>query len=257
MAVYQQFLGRFYVGTTLDNFYLDDGVNAQTVTLSSGHRYITGYAGEGTNQLCEDWTAKVQALGGNYAGATATYSPTTGLITLDFNSHVVDILWMAPALQTLLGFTGVQSGADCYVATYSPRYVWRPSRGLADYPTNLSTIWNPISTTMGYRSSNGTPFTIPGSVINEAILRYQFLREAETLTPAIPLYQDLQQFWLDVFHAGAPLRFYPDRLLNSITAFKECLWGAEQVGSFRDYISRYADKYNGLWSVEIPLWEYK
>lgn len=252
------FLGRFYLGGTLDTFTIDDGGGAQTVTLTNGYRYVTGYTGEGTNQLCEDFTAKVQALGGNYHAATATFSTMTGKITLDFGGHNMAIVWTDGDLQTLMGFSGTQSGAANYVATNKARYTWIPSRAMTDYPTNATNIWNPVSTTVGLRSGNGTTTTLAGDLLNETQIDFTFLTEAETITPATgTVYADYQQFWTDVFHAGEMVRFYPDKTLAASTSFKTAVWGGEEVGSFRDMADRYTSKFNGLWNVTVPMWEQK
>lgn len=263
----QRFFGRHTIGTASKDFTLEDSSNTPTtypVALTAGDYFLEAYSGEGTNQLVEHMQAQIRALGVkgavDYGSATVVYEPGTDRVTIDFQTDpvTVDITWDDSALQTILGFTGSQTGADAYLAAQSPRYVWSPAKAPAEFPLDLTQFWAPRSSTIVGRSKDGTSHSLKMPVLYDAVLRYELLADTNVITPAAgTTYQDLQQFWVDVVHAGQPIRIYIDRDLSSAANTKTGLWTpdeeGEPIGSFLQHVGRHIRNYNGLWDVDARL----
>lgn len=251
-TTYQQWLGRFAVGATNDSF----SIGANAFTLTAGNYYLAGYTSESTNQLCEHITATIV---GTYANAAVTYSATTGLVTFKIaNSGSYAITWTDTALQTLLGFTGTQSGAATYTATMEPQHVWRPNRGLAGRPVGEANFWAPRSTTIIGCSKDGSTYGVRGNLLYDAEIAYVMLAESRVTTPATTgTVTDLQSFYEDVVHQGQPIRIYPDRSLSASTSFVTALVSTgkedEPVPAWSDFAARHIANYSGLWDVTLPL----
>lgn len=257
---YQELLGRFYLGGTLNNFSVEDtgGGGAQAVTLTAGYYYMHGYTGEGTANLIEHMQAQVRALGGVWATAAFSRSLSTGYVTLNCpGTTTVTWTWTDAALQTALGFTGAQSGAKTYTGTQVPRYCWHPSRALTDYPGNATKIWQPKSTTVVGRSSGAVSGAV-GSVLYNTLLTWSHLAEAEILEPASgTIGGDLESFFEDVAHEAQPIRIVVDRSSYASTSdYVTAMWGEEdkdEIGAFEEYRERHVRRYQGRWMVETPF----
>jgi hypothetical protein len=246
----QQYLGEFYVGTTLDSF----SIGGYAVTLTHGYYYLCGWTSEGTAQFLEHMQAQIRAISGTpYPSATCTYSQSTGLVTIATGGAAATITWTDTALQALLGFTGTQSGAASYTGTNQPRYVWRPSDGLTEYPTDLSRWWGEESTTIGVRAPTGATHSVEGELLYRGKYRYTLLTEADTIITSTSVWQPFQQFWEDVIHKGRGIRCYPDRTLNTSTDVKAARYCGERVGKFEEWAERYLESYNGLWNLTLEL----
>lgn len=253
--VYQEFLGRFPVGSTLDSFSI--GTNA--ITLTAGNYYVNGYTGESTAQLLEHMQAKIRAATGGYANATVTRSQTTGLVTMATGGGAAAITWTDTALQTLLGFTGTQGSATSHVATYHPRYVWRPTDPPMDVDTTPEEMFAPVSTAKVYRAQDGSMCSVDGVTVLQDCRRlaYQCLPQNDAIrNVAGPTYRSLEEFWEDIIARGRPMRVYPDRSVNANSAcFTTAVYGAEQPGAFVDTVGKAQGSYLGYWRVDLPLWK--
>jgi len=251
-STYQRFLGRFAIGNSSKDF--DVGGNA--VSLTTGYYYMHGYTGESTSQLLEHMQAVIRAIGGSYASATVSMS-TSFKVVINLTTTAT-ITWTDTSLQSLLGFTGSQTGASSYTATYYPRYTWTPSRTPSEFPNNLhANIWQPTSTTQIFVSPDGTTHTVPGSLIYAGDISYDFLTESETVKPATALFQSYQEFFEDVWHAGERCRVILDRSSYSSTShYITVVYGAKTPGEFSRTSSKNLGTYNGLWRVTIPLRKY-
>lgn len=258
MTTYQQYLGQITIDSTCDQLAID----GNPIVLTSGDYYVSGYSGESTAQLCEHIEDEIQALGGGYATATVAYSASTGLITFTFSGSTA-ITWTDSALQTLLGFTGTQSGSSSYVATNTPKGVWRPSRAAVTYPGDLTVLWKPRSTTIAYRSVDGTLFITQGNFIYEAIIEYEHLAKTEVINDSTVVWGSLEKFFEYVAHRGKLIRIYPDRTLNASDSYHTGLFvppgsvGEENImlGSFDEYRERFSQSYNGTWNVRLGFWK--
>ena len=268
---FQRYFGRFTIGTNNQDFTVTDSDNSvpYAVQLTAGEYYLESYSGEGTNQLVEHTQAQIRDLGVkgavDYGGATVTYNATTDRVTIDFDTlpaASVDITWTDSDLKTLLGFTGAQTGADTYTAAQSPRYVWSPSKCPTDYPLDLAQFWAPNSPTRAGRSKDGSSWSVKGTaVLYDAQISYELLDDSEVITPSTgTIYDDLQQFWVDVVHAGQPVRIYVDRSTSSAANTKTGLWvpgeDDEPLGSFLQTVGRHIRNYNGLWDVDMRFEKY-
>jgi len=256
MPTLQRYLGRF----TLPNDALDFTIGGNAVTLTSARYLMSGYAAEPTNQLCEHIQAKVRALGGNpYPAFTCTQSTTTGKITLSGMGAPTAIVWTDTALRDLLGFTAGLSGAATYTGTNQARYCWFPTRGLSEYPGDLTKWWTQRSTSYPYRSAGGQTYGVQGTLLDEGKYGYRHLPKADVITTSATVWESLQQFFADVIHPCEKIRVFPDRTLNSGPDYVDAVWGVEgenPIGSFTEFASRHIRYYNGLWSVDFQMWEF-
>lgn len=253
MATYQQYLGRLTIGTSSDSFSVNDGGGAQALTLASGKYYIAGYTGEGTAQLVEHLQAKIRTATG-FGAATVTYSYSTGKITFTF-AGTTTITFTDSGLAEVIGFDGtVTSGASTYTGGKAAKYVWRPTKGLAEYPGQLNRLWAPVASVRMFRSQDFTAYGAPGNVGYEARLRYALLPEADVIVPSGGSQNlELEQFFIDVLSQGERVRIYPDRTLNASTSFYTALWAGsgDQDSKFADLIARSVPGYNGLWDADL------
>ena len=252
---YQQYLGKFAISTNNNQF----SVGGVGLTLTSGDYYLAGYSGESTNQLWEHMQAVIRA-GTAHATATVVYSGSTGVVTITLDSSEALVFTDAP-LAAILGFSSATPGtASSFTSDQNPRYVWRPSMGPNNYHGNLLNWWSPKSTTRSSRSANGTTYSIVGNVLYDTEISYSLLPIDEVRTPATgTVYDDLEQWFLDVPHNGMPIRCYPDRTVNTSSDYFTAMFGSDSsqlVDSFEKYCSKYARDYNGLWDVTLPLMEH-
>jgi len=246
---YQAYLGRFYAsawGLT---------INATAKVVTAGFYYPKGYSGESAVQFLEHLTDKLNDVVG---GATATLDLTTGLVTLDFNGNTTSVTWTSTALRDLLGFTGDLSSATSYVATNKMRYCWFPTRGLADYPGDLTRFWGRGSTSRTVVSADDTAYGIKGSLTYSAMLRYAMLPAADVVTTSTTVWRALEAFFEDVMHAAQSMRICPDRTSYTSTTYVTALLnkGKDAYGDFAGFAKRHARTNNGLWDVDIPLKRY-
>lgn len=249
MSVYQRYMGAFVQGALATGFT----VGGNPISVTAGTYYLSGITGE--TQLLEHLQANIRAWGAPYGSATVTLS-STGYVTIGDLGGVTAIVWVDTDLRDLLGFTGDLSGQPNYTAPNQARYVWCPSRPLAEYPGDIDSWWLPRSTSFPYRSPDGSTYTVKGSTINDGVFRYKHLPKENVITSSTTVWESYQRFWTDVFHAGQPARVFIDRTAE---AYKTGIIGTnsdEPIGSFGDMISRDVRTYNGLWEVELRLWEY-
>lgn len=253
----QHFLGKFYLGTSANDF----AVGGTSVSLTVGEYYLHGYSGESTAQLCEHIQTKIRAIGATQDASTCALNVTTGLVTITLETAAT-LVFTDTALATILGMSTSYASGTSHVGTTQPRYLWRPSRQAVDFPHQLDTsnFYVPRSTTKIGRSLDGTSWAVGGYLLYDSLLRYEYLDDSEVITPATGTsYSDLQQFWIDVAHAAMPIRVYPDRTVNTSADYITCLWGSEadeEVGEWSAFAYRHVSQYNGLWDVEIPLMKY-
>lgn len=258
-VIFQMWLGRFAIGSDRVDFTVNDGGGAQAVALTEGDYFMAGITAE--TQFLEHFQAQTRALGGNFATMTAVLSVSTGLITLDFDGTDTTIVWTDVALQTMLGFSGSQTGASSYVATNTARYVWLPSFGMSDYPGNAQNIWLPRSTSISGVTPNGTTFGVEGNELNSARIEYEALDESEVIKPSTgTIFKDLETYFLDVAHKTQRMRVVVDKTsYTAATDYVTAMWGAPRggtLGSLTDSVGRNVSNFQGLWDITIPLNEY-
>jgi hypothetical protein len=260
-ATLQQFLGQFVVNDDRKNFIINVGGGGdQSLTLATrDDYYIAGYTSEATNQLCEEFETQIQTVDGT---ATCRYDEDNGKITLTF-SAATSVTWTDTELRTIMGFTSDKSTLSTYTSDQQCRFTWLPTRGLVQYPSNLAGqyFWRPVSNSIVARSRDGSSFAVANNIYYDALdLSYQLLTEAEVIEPSTgTVYSDFQTFWTDIVHAAKPVRFYPDKSVNTSTDYVDCLIGdpgEDTVGSLADWIGRHISNYNGLWDVNIPIIKY-
>jgi hypothetical protein len=263
MTTYQQYFGQFTLDTDHNDIKLWlPGPADRDVVLTVGDYYLAGYTGEATPQLLEHLQAQIRAADVTLAAAEVSYSQSTGLVTIDFRAGVdIDISWTDAGLQSMLGFTGVQTGAASYTGTFHPRYIWRPSRPLAEFPGDLETWWGKRSTTIVRRSPGGVTVSNPGpAILYGGQYVYRQLTQHEAIASDDSHWRALETFWTDVFDKGQPIRCYPDRTLNTVADIHAAIaHGGEEgsLGSFYEAVAqRRHARWNGRWDVTLDLWRY-
>jgi len=252
----QQYLGKLRIGSASKDF----AIGASACSLTVGDYYLTGYTAEATAQLCEHMQAVIRAIGATQDASTVVYNATTGRVTITLETAAA-LTWTDAALGALLGYTSAAYGAGTtFTAEAAPRYVWRPTEGLARYPVHLSTWWGSRSTTVVQRSPNGSIATVEGAFLYDGEFGYDLLTSAEVMTtPGTTVWESLEQFWLDVIGRGKPIRCYPDRTLSAVGNVFEAIAlprGDEGLGSFVDYAARHFESYDGLWNVSLRFGKY-
>lgn len=252
----QQFLGRFYLGDDAK----DLSIGATAIQLTTGYYYTAGYATEATAQLCEHLQATIRAIGATQDASTVLYSGTTGLVTITLETAAT-LTFTDSALATILGFTSSSYASNTtFTAERQPRYVWRPTRSAWDYPNNLSapTFWNERPQSIVGRTDDGTTWSVGKTALYDGYVVYRCLTAAEVKTPTTgTVYADLRQFFHDVVsESPQPIRFYPDRTVNTSTDYLTFMWAApedDKVNDWASYAKRHAREYLTLWDVEIPM----
>ena len=258
----QQLLGRFSIGADRADFAFDDLVgNSRTATLTSGKYFIAGYTSESAEQLVEHIQTNMQAETG-FGAATCTYDAGTGLVTFEFAVNPTTLTFTDAALGTLLGFTGVQSGAAQYVGTTQARHVWRPQEQITRYSLLRATGYEPVSSSVVTVAPDGTSYSTAGSTRYEAVdepLLWNTLPEADGPTPTSgTIYLDFEQFFKDVVGAGEQIRYYHDRSNNTATDYVTILAVASEgpgkpIGRLSSFMARTDEAFDGLWDVTLPI----
>lgn len=255
MPTYQHYFARFYCDTSLNNLSLNDGVDDFAVALATGYYYLDDP--NGGDDFLAHLQAQIRASDATFASAEVTLAAATGLITINFatGGTNIAITWTDSALQTLLGFSGTQSGAESYTATNQPRYFWRPSKAATAY-NDLDEFWVPKSTCKNTRAMDGTTGHVPGPTLYYTEMAYSHLPKADVLTTSSTINESFQKFYIDMCEAdaGGRLLVQTDRTQAGGAYFHEALFAAEEMGSFDDYSKRNRDDYNGFWSIKLPLW---
>lgn len=234
----QEYHGRFTIGSSCDDFSVS-GAGGGAIALTNARYFIAGYTSETADQLCEHITAKLVALG--LTTSTCTYSRSTGKITIDFDGTSRDITWSDSLLQSTLGFSGSQTGANSYTATNPPRYVWRPSLGPSDFPTQIDRFWEPISNSRGAQSPSGESTGQQGQLVYAASLAYSLLDDTEVIKPASGSENGTwEQFWEDVCHAQELIRIYPDKTAYTSADYRVGLFGrpGKALGGFLSWAAQ-------------------
>jgi hypothetical protein len=254
-TVYQQYLGRFYINSSLDSLTVD----GTALTLTNGYYFTAGYTGESSEQLVEHLQTKIRTVAGQ-ATATVTYSGSTGVVTISLDSAVT-ITFNDSGLAAYLGFSSAsQTGSDEYTSDQIPRGVWRPTLGASSHPNIIENFWAKRSSTRVIRSADGVTYNVVGNEFSDAVIEYAILPEADVVTPDTgTIYRDFENWLSDIVHEGQPIRCYPDRTVNTATDYVTAIFGdddTEMIGSFADYFQRFRSDYNGQWGVTLPLMEY-
>ena len=250
MAQLPELRGQFTVGTSQDSF----GMASQTAALTAGTVYLAGDDSE-SNGLINDLQTQLRKFTG-HGNANVTYS--SGAVTIACNV-AANITFDDAQLAAILGFsTAAQASAATHTSDQTPKYVWRPSRGLSGHPVDVNTFWSPRSSTVAGRSVDGTTWTREGSTVYDAEIEFKLLPAAEVCTPGTgTVGSDLQSFYEDVACKGMPIRIYKDRgTATNSDYWVEAIWGNEEddeLGSFNDYADRHIRKWQALWGVTIPL----
>jgi hypothetical protein len=250
MSQLQQYLGRFSIGTDA----IDFGINSQTASLDTGTYYICAHDSESSNQLCEHLQAEINT---HFTGfSTTNVYLDSGFIKIDFTTDA-NMTFDDSGLATILGMNTSLTGTSSYTGDAHPRYCWFPSRTASDYPTDINKFWAEKSTTRVGTTEDGTSYTVPGNLLYDATVGYTLLNEAEVIIPGGGTnYAEFQQFWIDVAHAGQPIRVFPDRTQTGSTDYVTGILGQkgdDGIGSFLDYSRRHLANYNGFWDVTLPL----
>ena len=257
-SVYQQYLGQFYLDTTMNDFVVARGSSSNAIALTNAVYWIAGYTGESNANitcLCEHITNKITSATGAIVKCNVTYNGSTGFVTMQFNA-ATNITWTDSALQSLLGFSGSQINAQSYTATRKPRYVWRPTNPPRDYTGLPETgFQNPKTTTRYIRAKDGTVHSVVGNLLYDVKTSYQYLLDGEVHKSNPDNYTSLQSFYEDVIQNGYRVRVYPDRTYNNSASFVECTWGEEDPKTFEEYVKRDFDKYQGYYSGNLTFWK--
>jgi hypothetical protein len=253
----QRFWGKFAITATSKDFVINDGSD-HAIELTVGDYFIDGYTGEGTDQLCEHITDKIDD---HVTGATCTISHTTGIVTLDWNGNSVSVTWTDTALRDLLGWTGDLGAATSHVAPNQAQHIWLPSRAVSTLPDNLTTWWSIRSTTKITRSKDGTTYSNIGNKLYDGVFGYETLSESEVISDSSTVHESLREFFEDVLHEGMPVRVFPDRTVNTSTDYitghmippdASAQEGAT-IGSWEDWKNRTSDEYQGLWNFTFQM----
>lgn len=245
--------------TTTDS--RDFGLGASNLSLNIGSWYLSGYAGEASNQFVQHVQTKVREVAGQ-ANAVCNYNPTTDRVGLYLNA-AANLVFYDPALANICGFSNgtTQPSSVTHIGNAHPRYTWRPSRAVADVPVDTAIVWQPRSATLSSRSPDGTTYTVPGGTVYEAVIKYRCLPAEEVITPAAgTVYLDFQQWFEDVPAAGRPFRYVMNRDKYTAAAadYVTAIWGSpdgEDIGALRDHASRRIASYQGLWDVTVPMYK--
>jgi len=237
----------------------DNGGNTPTVTLTSGRYYLAGYTGESADQLVEHITTQIVAEGGAFANVVCSYSASTGKVSFVAGAGAnIDIAFTDTALRDLLGFAANITGLDdtAQTATNEARYVWRPDRALSGHPVGHGRVFRPESTTVVFRSKDGSINSVVGNTLYAGLLEYSMIAGARVYIPdGGSVNQELERFFEDVIANGEPIRFYPDRTVNTSTDYVTLVVGGGDgpIGAFDDFAQRHIASYSGLWDIGIPV----
>jgi len=241
-------LGRFQVTSSNKDITLTPG---GAIAITTGWYYTGGYTGEGTSQLCEEVQTQLQTVNANF---TCTYSTTTNLVTLDFDSVSTNVAWTDSDAGLLLGFpSALTTSASNYVAPQQPRYTWMPNHGPSNYAGQASKFWIPVHTSSVQVSPNGATHTVPGYARYVGWLNFELLPQAD-IQIATTVYRDLEQFFLDVVGPTQPIRVLPDRTSYTSSSYVTGYIAPRDGGTIEgldEYRSRWQDNYDGLWDVEL------
>ena len=263
-ATLQEYVGQVRITSTCRQFQINDGGGAEAVVLDLGKYFASGYTSESDDQLIEHMQTQIRAVSGFGAGEAAecniSRSTSTGLITIAFDASV-DISWDHADLQTLLGFTGSQTSASSYVATNTPKGVWRPTEGLSEFPVDLTEWWAPNSTSKVTRAPDGTISTVQGAMLYDGIFGYRLLDEGEVKSDSSTVWESFQSFFENVIHAGYRIRAFPDRTAITSDDYREGIIVPPNasddepvtMGRFADWARRHIRNYNGLWGVDFRM----
>lgn len=248
----QAYLGRLTIGNDSKDFTLTAG---GALALTTGRYYMSGYTGESTVQLVEHIEDVIIALGGGYAAARVSLS-ADGFVTIDLGTPD-ELTWTDTDLRDLLGYDATLTGGQSYTAPNQARYTWYPDKDPSSYPGDLTRVWMPNSTSIAYRSADGTTYTAKGALLYDAVVEYSHLDDDKVRRTNSNNYSSLERFFEDVIHQGEPFRIFPDRTTQSSTAdYVTAMWADQEnapIGSFQNLIGRNIRAYNGLWQVEMLI----
>ena len=253
MTTLQQYLGRFYIGVNRNAF----SIGASVLTIPAGWYYLCGYSGESAPQLCETMQAQIRSIGAGQSEAVVAFNTNIGRVGI-FLETAAALTFDDSELGALLGYSESAYGsAYTFVSEAQPRYVWRPTEGLVDYPGDLATWWSKSSTTLGIRAPAGTTYTVKGNLLYDGAFSYELLPLADVISTSATEHVSFEQFWVDVIHEGQPIRCYHDRTLATAASIATgiCLGGGEEdgMGSFTKWARRHVSTWDGLWSIDFAM----
>lgn len=244
---YQEYFGRFYLTSSAPDF----AWASTNVTATAGYYFLRGYTGE--TQLLEHLQAVTRTA---KSSSTLTFSYTNGRVVLA-DSGTFTVTWVNTTLRDNLGFTGNLSGANSYTATNAPRYVWRPTRPLSEWPGDLLDWWEPESTSKTLRANDGTTSAVVGTLIYDGYYSYQLLAKAEVITDsASTVWESFQQFWKDCIATPKQIRVFPDRTAVSSADYETGIIKGpdDTIGKLADFVQR-SSSWDGLWDVSFTMWK--
>lgn len=265
MSQKQSYFGQFTVSTDTRNLRIVNANSAGSafVSINAGADvFITGYEGEQTNHFCDLVQASIRQQS-NHTNAVCNYSPQTGRVSL-YLSEDANVEWVSRELGNTLGFTERwHNGAQSYEGDKTPRYTWRPTRGLADHPLDVNAWWGQRSTSKITRSQDGTVRSIRGSILNDGAYSYRNLpRKEVVVSPQDPTsdFDSFESFWRDAIHKGAVVRVFPEREnMNSSGFFDGTIvlrvrtGSAMDVGGLESYAGRSQPPWDALWDVDFDM----
>lgn len=261
----QAFLGRFTLPSNARKFTVDPTPpgGGTALTLDVADRYIKGYAAESAFQFIEHFEEKLQTVDPMATATIDLDGADAGKCKLTFSVDT-DVTWTDAALRDLLGFNADLSGTFSYTSDHPVRYLWLPALMMSEHPVDLAEFWQIRSGTTGHLGPDGASHTRAGGAQFLAKIGYDLLELAEVIIPANagrPANKTLERFFIDVFHAGMPVRILPDRSSYTSTTYKTGLFSAPEadapIGELRDWIDPSLGEGNhALWNVDLFFLKY-
>ena len=252
----QALIGRFDIN--VDNQSYD--VDGNGINTTAGKYFVSGHTGEAaTNNLLATMQAAIVALGAGYTSVTCTLDLATGFVTIGNFDANATVTWTDTNLRDLLGFTATLSGATTYTGTKPARYLWRPNKGLSEYPVTLDAVFAPESATMVGATRDGTIMTARQTTVYGGEYEWQLIQESDAIIPATgSINREFEQFFTDIIAAGERVRFVFDRTsyastgdFVTVTIFPGDDPEPTAIGPVQDYLTRAVDGNLALWDVRF------
>lgn len=267
-AQYQLYAGKFTLASDETQFNVLSSPASKNCTINTGDYYLFGYDTETTEQLVEHIQNTIRDQAG-HANAIVTVDPVARRVDMGF-TNTVNVYFDDLSVANILGFesqldAGWINSAQHYRGDKQPRYLWGPTRGLAETPLHINTVWDQRSTTKITRAPSGKVSSVQGNLLYDGFFRYVRLPSADVIsTPGeSDNWRPLEQFWADVVHKGKTIRMYYSRDASNSPAsenYKTGTWcsdisyeGAMDVGGFAEQVGRNLTQWDSLWDVEFAL----
>jgi len=257
MSTLQALIGRFDINTDNQSWTVD----SNPLSTTAGKYFISGYTGESAanNLVATMQVDMLAALAPSHTSATIALDLATGLITIGGFDSSIAITWDDTNLRDLLGYTGNLSGDTSYPATNPARYLWRPNKGLSDYPVTLDAVFAPESATMVGATRDGTIMTARQTTVYGGEYEWQLIQESDAIIPATgSINREFEQFFTDIIAAGERVRFVFDRTsyastgdFVTVTIFPGDDPEPTAIGPVQDYLTRAVDGNLALWDVRF------